>query len=296
MPRRRRSLVAGMSEALFGLYETLDYRYFRPARDALAKADMVSPRSGPPALVADVSEDAAGARLSEDDIAQIRQHGLDVLLNLSTLDLGGALALAAKYGIWSCHDGEPRSYDGMPPLVAAMCDGQDVSHTVLCCRREADGPARVLCRGCFKLDNKSLARSRAASAWNSSQYVLRSLRALEEHGWEFLATAEDFGEVDHYRLPGLARAGAATATRLATRIAKGCLQRWAERRFSGLEFAIAMRSWQAEHSGPCFDGVRWLIPPRGHYYADPFLYEREGKSYLFFEDFGPCAQGCDYLA
>jgi hypothetical protein len=33
------------------------------------------------------------------------------------------------------------------------------------------------------------------------------------------------------------------------------------------------------------DGFRLIVPPRGHFYADPFLLEWKGKHYLFFEDY-----------
>jgi hypothetical protein len=36
---------------------------------------------------------------------------------------------------------------------------------------------------------------------------------------------------------------------------------------------------------PDVRGFRWVEAPRAHYYADPFLFEKDGKTWLFFEDY-----------
>src|SRR5271155_1801594 len=34
-----------------------------------------------------------------------------------------------------------------------------------------------------------------------------------------------------------------------------------------------------------FSGFRWIDAPKGHYWADPFAFEHEGKYWTFFEDY-----------
>ena len=41
----------------------------------------------------------------------------------------------------------------------------------------------------------------------------------------------------------------------------------------------------AEGSTADLGGFLWMQPPRGHFYADPFLFGHEGRRWLFFEDF-----------
>jgi hypothetical protein len=38
-------------------------------------------------------------------------------------------------------------------------------------------------------------------------------------------------------------------------------------------------------TSPDLTGFRWIEPPPGHFHADPFLFERGGKTWLFFEDY-----------
>jgi hypothetical protein len=46
-----------------------------------------------------------------------------------------------------------------------------------------------------------------------------------------------------------------------------------------------VRPRTAEHSFDDPAGYRILHPPEGHFYADPILLKREGRNFLFFEDF-----------
>ena len=34
-----------------------------------------------------------------------------------------------------------------------------------------------------------------------------------------------------------------------------------------------------------FSGFRWIDPPRGHFWADPFVFEHDGRCWAFFEDY-----------
>jgi hypothetical protein len=38
-------------------------------------------------------------------------------------------------------------------------------------------------------------------------------------------------------------------------------------------------------SGSDFSGFRWIEPPKGHFWADPFAFEFDGKCWAFFEDY-----------
>jgi hypothetical protein len=55
-----------------------------------------------------------------------------------------------------------------------------------------------------------------------------------------------------------------------------------------LHWRIAIRSGHTSRLSDRPDdlaGFRWLESPRGHFYADPFILEREGRRWIFFEDF-----------
>ena len=180
---------------------------------------MVSPRSGPPALVADVSEDARGARLSEDDIAEFA-------------NTGSTSCLTSRPSIWA------ERWRWRPSMASGRAMTASLAAMTVCrrwsprCATAKTSPTRS-----SAVAGRPMARRESCAAVVSSSTTNRWLGRVPpvpgiphnmssevcgrwKNTVEFLATAEDFGEVDHYRLPGLARAGAATATRLATRIAR----------------------------------------------------------------------------
>ena len=48
--------------------------------------------------------------------------------------------------------------------------------------------------------------------------------------------------------------------------------------------AVRRRTWQSLDERDSRD-FRLILPPRDRYYADPFLYEHQGRTYIFFEDY-----------
>jgi hypothetical protein len=60
----------------------------------------------------------------------------------------------------------------------------------------------------------------------------------------------------------------------------------------GLSFVVShpLRKERGMDGAPSYGaaiggGFRWMQPPRGHFYADPFLFGHDGRMWLFFEDF-----------
>lgn len=274
--------------AFFRCYEWLDRRLFTKKADALAPVDIRAICAGVPtvffALEPTAERDGATMNMPE----EIAAGRLDVIFDLSSSAVGAALAESAKYGVWSCHPGEARSYEDLPPLVTEMRDGNPLSTTVLRFQTERDGIARVLCRGTFATDRNSLYVTRNASAWNSAAYAIRRLSDLYLHGWDHLTALEGFGEPDTY-VPSEARVpGPMTTTGLAVRL----VTRFLRRRVTHWRFATP---WLVAYRMRCVDAaseprareLRLMLPEPGGSYADPFPFSRDGKQFLFFEECRP---------
>ncbi len=251
--------------SLFRMYEEWDHKRNRVKQDALA------PTSAAAAL-----KDVKIVPLS--DVAAVRAAKLDVVLDFGSVKLPEAVMAAARLGVWRMrHDLDFRESEGRGGSWEAL-ERNDASESLLV-RSEAGGETRVLSRSSACLERTSLYRSRNPILWKSAEMVLRELRAAAEDGIE---TVGAVGPVPvPYRRP----------TDLET---AGYLMRYAQRWMAGRRkraarpahkwhIAIRKRSEGTRFDDPA--GYTLMECPEDRFYADPFLFERDGKTYLFFEDF-----------
>ncbi len=189
-------------------------------------------------------------------LAAIASQELDVVLCLTTGAPPGELAAHARLGAWSLY--------GEGPLVRRMYDGDFVAPITLRATA-AGGGERTLYRSVVQVDHVSLHRSRCRAARRAAHLPARALRALPEPA---PVEEQDAGE----SLPTNAM-----MARLMWRVASGVLRR----RVSGW---LGEKQWFIAYGRGAAPPTP-IMPPPGRFYADPFLFQREGRRYVFFEDY-----------
>lgn len=257
---------------LFRKYEQWDYRRSRAEQDALAPTDVSRALSAVPTLLL-----ARSGNLGERATAEVRAANLDVVLDL------GRRALYRKLdgpvsGVWRVrHDldfyGSDGDINGWEALErgAATESVVEVHHT-------ENVAAEVISRSFASVEKPSLYATRNPVYWKGVEMLLRSLRKMGMPGAE-VAQELDM-PVPRCRRP----TGWETALYL-MRYAG----RWARHRAQGVRrpykwhIAIRKRSDSRRFDDP--EGYRIMASPEDRFYADPFLFEKGGRTFLFFEDF-----------
>ncbi|MEO7363816.1 MAG: hypothetical protein ABI120_26020 [Gemmatimonadaceae bacterium] len=229
-------------------------------------------------------------RFQEADIAHIRAANLDVLLRFGFNIIKGPILESARYGVWSFHHGDNQQIRGGPAYFWELYFDQPLSGIVLQVLSEKLDAGRILYRSYASTERGSSMRMNGArSFWKGSSFLIRRLRQLHTHGWEwmqrelptFREDPKQQGRI--FRLPTngkMVRFAAATVGRnLRKRV----------RNFGKMEHWFVV--YRSHHEGLRSTGpgpaapFTELVSPKNHYYADPFLVERDGRSFLFFEDF-----------
>lgn len=219
-------------------------------------------------------------RFHEADLEQIRAADLDVVLRFGFNIIKGSILESARYGVWSYHHGDNQHIRGGPAYFWELYRDDALSGIVLQVLSEKLDAGRILYRSYASTERGlSMKRNGASSFWKGSSFVIRRLRQLHEHGWEWMqAELPTFHENPRqqgtiYRLP---RNG------VMLRFFASSLWRNARKR---LRNRGKIEHWFVAHRA--HGGQPWteLKSPRNHYYADPFVVEREGRTFLFFEDY-----------
>jgi hypothetical protein len=274
---------------LFKRYVKWDARRVSEAPDPLAEVDCSRHFKDVESLAVTPIIDQDLQRFPDHAIAHIREKNLDVLVKLGFGRLRGEVLDAARYGVWAYHHGDPEQYRGGPPYFWEIYDDNLLTCTALERLAEEPNQDQVLYKGVFAtLQGSSWARNRVQPYWGSTTFLIQKLRQLHELGWESVA-ADIANRVSPrsrktYSLP--------TDLEMLPWLGKIFLRTAAHRvRYSivGEELPHWMLGVKTNHSsriqGPLnLREFRWIQSPRGHFYADPFVIEHEGKPWVFFED------------
>ncbi len=281
---------SALSTLLFRAYSWANRRLFQKAGDAWLAVDIESWAEGVPQVVLAANRQTPGHHvpmvgLADDVVRELSLARIDVILDFSSREIPDNVAATARYGAWLCHEGGPREYAAMPPLVAEMYENHPVSETTVQCRNGACDSVRMLYRGVFAMDRNSLCAARNTSAWNAAAYMLRCLNELHQNGWAHLGSAETFAADD----PCVKKTVRSPGNWITLCLIARLLWRFLGRRVRQLLFeerwGIALCATKGlASSSPSFEGVRFLGPQDDCSYADPFLFRRNGNVYLFLEE------------
>jgi hypothetical protein len=282
-PQLRRALA-------WDLYSRLDQRYFSTEDDPLALEDGHELLAGVETLRVTPITERFAYRFPEEAVAAVRAKDLHVLLRFGFNTLRGDILNAARYGVWSFHHGDNDYYHGGPAYFWEMVEGNPLLGAELQVLTEELDASQVLAKGMFATQpGISLIRNRIQPYWGSEHMVIQKLWEVREYGWERVKSgvpaAPYQGKKKIYRTPASHEMVRWLLPQLATKAAGR-----AYRKLRGAErvehWRIAIRAGTPPASAAplAMDSFRWIESPRGHTYADPFLFEKDGRRHLFLED------------
>ena len=268
---------------IYDLYLRLDRR-MKPQNYPLDREDASEALSGVDRIETDLIVNENGARLPDKSIADICARNLDVLINFTGHRLSGDILRAARHGVWSYHVGDSDAYSGGPPLFWELYEGSTLSGVEL--HAESSQGSRVLCKSFFNTQATiSVSANRFAPCWGSSEMVIRKLNQLHR-SVQGSGSDKVTGSPETSNTRG-------TPTNLE-------MVRWLAPVFlkKAVRFPFRQRSVQHWRIGirrnaePLYtslnsslEGFQWIEAPKGHFWADPFGFEHEGKPWIFFEDY-----------
>ena len=237
------------------------------------------------------ASDDGELRLPVDALAELARRDLDVILRFCTAVPRGEVLRAARCGVWSFHHNVDGDRRGRRPLFREVAEGTTMIGVQLEVLADEPGRGLVLCESIFGQHGSLFdALQRQVPTWETTHFVLWKLHDLHALGWEAVQRqAVSRGPI------------AAVTPRAATVIAAEVARLIVPRVTAGVRRLLKpppprVHRWQVALRSPKealtsgsgardASDFRWLEAPRGHYWADPFLFEREGRVFLFVEDY-----------
>jgi len=281
------------ASAAWTLYSRLDQRLWHVADDPLASEDCASLLDGIETLTVEPLTKGFVHRFPPDAVETIRAANLDVLIRFGFNIIRGDILNAARYGVWSFHHGDNDAYRGGPAHFWELYEGSPLSGVILQVLSDDLDAGRVLAKGMFPTElGLSLIRNRVRPYWTSTHMVIQKLWELHNEGWAFVEKrivpeAPYRGKRKIYRRPTNSELVKWFAVETARKV-YGRVARAVTGAGGAVHWRIAVRSGgKLLPSGdvPEMKGFHWVESPPDRYYADPFVIEREGAHWIFFEDY-----------
>lgn len=226
-------------------------------------------------------------RLAQKDVDTLREHNIDVIIQLGWQVLQGELLSVPRYGVWSYHHGDNQLNRGGPPGVwehyyAKTCTGI----TLQILSENSDNPL-VIDRSNIATDKTSVSKTRFKLYWRSLDMLPRKLAELHQLGYEeFEQQARHLSPAfDFYSQPLLSEASVDLKTALtyiwrsySAYVKRALFQRRFDEKWMlyyklGDELSTSLGQFSK------------LESPNDRYWADPHTIERDGTFYVFVEEF-----------
>ncbi|NNE08270.1 MAG: hypothetical protein HKN20_06875, partial [Gemmatimonadetes bacterium] len=288
-PRKPRSLLSRIRENNF-----LYYRFNRldAKRDAAGNARFL-PKDIAPALasvprikVTPIAKKFTD-RFRKEDVAEIRDHDLDIMLRFGFRIIRGAILETARYGVWSYHHGDNSEYRGGEPGFWEVYEGNPVSGVTLQVLTDSLDGGYVL--------GKTFRRTHDTSPLLNRLNLFTSGVLLFVHAIDRLTRATPTPE--QFFATFLEKSGpyekriykAPTNGEMLLFLSRTIRRMVAARfTFSGERFqwSVGVVSKPvAELSTETLRDAHWIQPETDRFIADPCLVRRDGRDYIFVEDF-----------
>lgn len=283
VPRSARRLFALRGQWLYRAYMALDARVFSSGRSPFARVSVADRLANVPVLRVEPRQTRFSDYFPDSDVATLAALDLDVLFRFGFRILRGPVLDVARHGLWSYHHGDPDVNRGGPPCFWEVMNGEPVTGSVLQILSERLDDGQVIYRSWSSTHPYSVHATRARVYHKSAAFAGRCLAHLYRTGRPTPQESPDRSPAPYDR-PLYRPPGNAAMVRLAARLVFRMLAAGIRGLWSRETWMIAWRESPVDESaGRLFD-VRWLRPPRGAFWADPFVAFREGRRAILFEE------------
>ena len=295
-PRTNNSIVTKIKNNWGGITSALIWELLVLAQNKLidrveCKPDAFEPKdlkhllTGVPAMEVMPIRTKFSDHFRAEDVENIKRYEIDVLLRLGFRILRGEVLNSSKYGVWSYHHGDNAVNRGGPGGFWEAMESWPETGSMLQILGEDLDNGKVLCRSYACTFDLSVSFNRNRYFWKSLSFVPRKLKELYDTGGEaFLARVESenahpvFYSNRLYTQP--------TNSEYAQLLLRAALRKIRHIYFSTFHFDQWFLMFDLSRD---FSGSLWrfkkILPPKDRFWADPHVLCRDGKYFIYIEEF-----------
>jgi len=280
---QRRSSSNGGS-LLFRLWNKLDRRLCNPDIDVLQLREFDNSLNPAESLEISVSNNGARPYLPESELGKLKRAALDVILLFCDQVSVEPISQCARYGAWILGNSDSVARNGQ--IFWAMCENSPLCEASLKVVRNDLSQQHVIHHSFYATHPSSLFHNQNAAYSKAADYLKRHLVNLHEFGWDYVIQSRNgFDRQVWPEAKSKLPSNQTMALFLPRWFLKAATQR-ARKRFFREQWFIAWRKKPlGTSSWKDMQDFQLLLPPQDRFYADPFLFEKDNRTYIFVEDY-----------
>jgi asparagine synthase (glutamine-hydrolysing) len=233
-----------------------------------------------------IAPSAAGGGMSAEQAA-IAATPVDVIIDFGARPARAVSLPATRYGLWRYHFGDGRLYPTGSGFLREIIDGMPLTGIELTRLGPTAQADVTLMRALFRtVPFPSRQANRFGPLWGARHFVIQSLWTLREGSPGGAVATPELANIARRSMksvPTVSQFGRWILTEVVRRAFP--LFRQVDR---PLHWRIAIRQTATplyqDASRSALQSFRWIDSPPDHHWADPVIFERDGHTWLFFEE------------
>ncbi|RKN85668.1 hypothetical protein [Paenibacillus ginsengarvi] len=271
-----------LSCLLYSAYCKLDYKLHRKR----VPFDAFAPKSIEPLLkqvnveIRSVSPNRGGETSIIPDLDQIaiKQYKLDVIVKIGFPAMCRDMIHLAKYGVWSYEHDDIMDYYRSYSFFWEIYEKNVRTETSLQITSNRANDGKVIYRSVSPTVFRSLFLNRNATCWKASEFVHRRLNDLYTRGWDYITSLDTYNESFQ---PATKKVKMPSNLQMIKFLSSLTLYQIRLR----IKLKIMKEQWFIAFKNKHQSKFEMIKPPAGRFYADPFILMKNGRNYVFFEDY-----------
>jgi len=284
-----RSFLKKMTERrrnfLYSIYRKIDSKLFKPQPNAFLLKN-IKDIVDCPVYPVKTKQTKFSDYVSDSDLKALEEFNVDVFIRMGFRILRGGILSLAKYGVWSYHHGDNTVNRGGPAGVWEVVNGWDLTGVVLQILTEDLDGGQILSSSYSSTDKTSVSRNRNNYYWKAMSLLPRKINELYEHGEKTFF--ERVSKENSYRyIYSNQLFLAPTNKEMLKFFPKVYWVKFINKLKSYIFFDQWILLYKFNKSSALSTSLfrfKRITPPKDRFWADPFLYEKEGKYFIFIEE------------
>ena len=226
-------------------------------------------------------------RISDDEIEKIKLYKTDVLIRLGFRILRGKILNISKYGVWSYHHGDNNTNRGGPAGVWEVLEKNHETGVVLQILNEDLDGGFKLYESFSATDKENITRNTNNFYWKSASILPKCLSDLYFQGEETFFDSKRVlnPEVYFYSHKLYTSPSNFIFLKKIFVIYFKAILRKLSNIFYFNQWILLFHFGKNEQFKKSFYRFKRILPPKDRFWADPFVFIRNEKYYVFFEEY-----------
>lgn len=271
---------------LYRAYARADARCFSSHSDPFSRVPLTGVPDGVARLEVWTVSVSGSWSICDEDLERVRSLDADVFIYLGSNELGAQIASIPRFGLWFLHHGDYNTQRGGPPGFWEVAERRLETGVALCSFSGNPAMFKLLAQAFSCTHGFSPAKNRNEYYFRGISLISRALRELHMAVKRHVAPSGMSANpgVSIYSYPRYEIPRNIDAVRPIAAILGTLIRRIFRKTLFVPQWFLVLGVREGDYLSSKLNGFHEIRPKSGIWWADPFLYERDGRCYIFFED------------